>query len=82
MTIIIDNPDRTRLQYMSLYYRLKLEVETPNGPTWRQPPAKMIRAIMITQGLKDPGPRKKAIFNAFGDWLLEQKIILKHEHVS
>jgi hypothetical protein len=78
---IIDHPDPTAMKYISLYYRLKMEVNMPGGPVWRQPPSKMCRAILIDKGEKDPGPRKAKVYNAFGRWLLENDYIRSHETI-
>lgn len=79
---VIDNPDRTKMRHISLYHRLKLEVKTPGGPTWRVSPSKMIRAEMISLGLPDPGRTKKKVYNAFGEYLVEQGTIQNHEPIK
>lgn len=75
---IIDNPNRELIRFLSLYHRLKLEVNNPGGPTWRLPPAKMCRQTLIDYGQPDPGRTKKKVYDAFGAWLLENKVIEAH----
>lgn len=79
---IIDNPDPIRMRYMSLYFRLRLEVKTPGGPTWRQPPAQMCRQILVEAGRPDPGRIKKKVYNAFGAYLVEMDFISTHEVIK
>lgn len=79
---VIDNPDPVFMRMISLYHRLKLEVKNPNGPKWRVSPAKLSRQVLVEQGRPDPGQRKKNVYNAFGAYLVEMKVIQEHEIIK
>lgn len=63
---------------LQLYYKLKLEVDHPNGPKWRVSPAKQCRQILINEGRPNPGRSKRQVFEAFGAWLDEQGLLRNH----
>lgn len=79
---MIVNPDRETMRNITLYYRLGLEVKNPGGPTWRIPPTKMCRSILVEAGRPDPGRIKKKVYNAFGAYLVEMNYISTHEVIK
>lgn len=63
---------------LQLYYKLKLEVEHPNGPKWRVAPAKQCRQILVNEGRPDPGRIKAKVFEAYQAWLDELGLLVNH----
>ena len=74
--IILDNPSAIgAFALLQIYYRLKLEVNNPNGPTWRFSPAKQARALLVAAGKPNPGRTKKAVFEAYKSFLIEKGLL-------
>ena len=54
---------------LQVKHKLKMEVENPNGPKWRDSPAKQARELLLHAGEPDPGPRKAKVLEAYNAWL-------------
>lgn len=51
-TIMLDTPESIRaFAYLQVYYKLKLEVENPKGPKWRDSPMKQARQILMSHNV-------------------------------
>jgi hypothetical protein len=69
---ILDTPEQINaFGLLQVWYKLKMEVNMPGGPTWRMSPAKQARAILVENGQKDPGRTKSKVFAAYTAWLIE-----------
>jgi hypothetical protein len=54
--VILDTPQQIRaFALIQVYMKLKMEVERPDGPTWRISPAKQARQILFAAGRPDGG---------------------------
>jgi len=59
---ILDRPNQIHsFQLLQLYYKLKLEVENPNGPKWRVSPMKQVMAILKMEGIGCVYRKKQAL---------------------
>jgi hypothetical protein len=74
--IILDNPHAIQaFALLQIYHKLKLEVEKPDGPTWRVSPAKQARQLLVGVGRPNPGRTKKAVFAAYEALLVEEGLL-------
>lgn len=70
--IVLDTPDQIHaFGLLQIWYKLKMEINMPGGPTWRVSPAKQARGILVDNGQSDPGRTKKKVFEAYTAWLIE-----------
>jgi len=68
--IILDTPDQIRAYGMlQLYYKLKLEVENPNGPKWRDSPMKQVMTILRRERIGCVW-RKAVALEAYREYLI------------
>ena len=65
--LILDTPSQIQAFVMlQIYYKLKLEVEHPNGPTWHDSPRKQALMLMERSGVKvKQRNRKASVFAAY-----------------
>jgi len=77
--VIIDKPDGIRaFAWLQVYYKLKLEVEHPEGPHWRDSPMKQAKAIMAGAGIEVASQRKKFVLEQY-EIFLERLGILQSD---
>jgi len=66
MTIVIDTPKGIEAWYvLSWYHKLKMEVDRPNGPKWRNSPMNVCKTIMEADGYPCPHKRKAKVLETF-----------------
>jgi len=70
--ILVGEQQIAAFALMQVRAKLKLEVENPAGPKWRDSPAHSARAILVEAGRPDPGRTKKKIYAAYCAYLSEQ----------
>ena len=67
---ILDTPDQIRaFGYLQVYYKLKMEVEHPNGPKWRGSPMMQAISILEAADIKVQKRTKKAVFVEYRAYL-------------
>jgi hypothetical protein len=68
---VIDTPEGIRaFGLLSLYHKLKMEVDNPHGPTWRGSPR--MQALQVMGRADKPG--KKKTLALYVEWLKERGI--------
>lgn len=78
MSVMIDTPDGIRaFALLQVYHKLKMEVDHPNGPTWRFSPRKQALSIMAANGLpsKLQNVGKKKTLQMYEAFLIEIGVI-------
>jgi hypothetical protein len=74
MTFVIDTPSGIEIfVLLQIKYKLKLEVEHPNGPKWRVSPAKQARTLMERDGWPCPHRAKARVFECYLLYLKDMK---------
>jgi hypothetical protein len=72
---ILDTPDQIQaFVLLQIFHKLKLEVEHPNGPTWRDSPMKQAQQVLDAAGRPFPGRTKKKVLSAYEAYLTEAGI--------
>lgn len=70
-TVVLDTPEGVAMfMLLALYHKLKLEVDHPNGPKWRMPPAAQARQAMGLAGWPCPSTRKAKVLEAYQAYLI------------
>ena len=74
---ILDTPDQIQaFAWLQTYHKLKLEVDHPDGPSWRYSPMKHAKQIMASNGVNCGARTKKGVLSDF-EWFLRKKGVLK-----
>jgi len=72
---ILDTPDQIQaFALLQIYYKLKLEVEHPNGPKWRQSPLALAWEILANNEIHVRRQRKP-VFAAYEQLLKDAGIL-------
>jgi hypothetical protein len=68
---ILDQPNQIRaFLLLQVYYKLKMEVEAPTGPKWRESPMNQAIELLRQAGVPYDGPRtKKAVLSVYAAYL-------------
>ena len=68
---ILDTPDQIRaFGYLQVYYKLKMEVEHPNGPRWRESPLRQAIQILMRANIKVEKRTRKYVFPIYKAYLV------------
>jgi len=75
--LILDTPDKIQaFALLQIYYKLKLEVNHPNGPKWGYSPARQANAVMDQAGvLRKHSRLKKKVFEQYGAYLRDLGVL-------
>ena len=74
-TIILDQPDQIlAFGLLQIYFKLKLEVELPDGPRWRVSPLGQAWQILADNDIH-VRRRRVPVFEAYGAFLREKGIL-------
>jgi len=74
---ILDTPEQIRaFGLLQIYYKLKLEVEHPNGPKWAGSPKKQALLILAESGIVPENTHlKRTVFVAYKSYLVSLGIL-------
>lgn len=73
---ILDTPDQIQaFALLQIYFKLKMEVGLPNGPTWRGSPSKQAKAILEANGIPCNKRRKADVLAAYKTFLEDNGIL-------
>jgi len=68
---ILDSPDQIRaFGMLQVYYKLKMEVEHPNGPHWRESPLRQAIQILKRAEIDVDKRTRKAVFPVYKAYLV------------
>jgi len=77
--IILDTPNQIQAYaYLQLYYKLKMEVDRPNGPRWRDPPLQRVREILYNCDIECPN-RKAVALEKYKKLLIDSGILKERD---
>jgi len=81
---IIDSPKGIKaFGLLQIYYKLKLEIERPNGPRWRQSPSIQAVHVMRQAGVNlddlAKQPRKAKVFARYRQYLLDTGVLKEND---
>lgn len=75
--MILDTPDQiVMFAWLQIYHKLKLEVDRPGGPKWRDSPMLQAKAIMLRNGQRCNAARKAKVLAAYETFLKERGVLL------
>jgi len=68
---ILDTPDQIRaFGLLQIYYKLKMEVENPKGPKWRDSPLKQACAVLQRNNYAIDVRTRRAVFPIYKAYLV------------
>jgi hypothetical protein len=69
--IVLDQPDQIRAFYLlQIYYKLKMEVEHPNGPRWRESPLRQACQELMRANIAIDQRTRKWVFPIYKAYLV------------
>jgi hypothetical protein len=73
--IVLEGEQIIAFVLLQIYHKLKLEVEHPNGPKWRDSPMKEAKTIMERAGHPTTSRTKRKVLEEYSKFLTEIDIL-------